>query len=220
MPRQQLEQAYTTILDLSSLVNDLALLTQAEQAGIATSGELIDDPVEFLQQIVHEFSKKAAAKSLALHVMAPEVLPGLVTKKFYLGKILESFISNAIKYTPEGSVIVSATQAQDTGIIFSVKDTGMGIEQADKDKIFKKFYRSEDYRIRQTSGTGLGLYIASKLAINIHGKIWLESKLGEGATFYLHAPSIDLPEKSKPRNEGKPASKEHNIPVNAKVVDA
>ena len=99
-------------------------------------------------------------------------------------------MSNAIKYTLTGSVILHAYDDGHGGVIFSVKDSGIGIGKSDSDKIFNKFYRSEDYRIRQTRGTGLGLYISTKLTQYLQGKIWFESNLGQGSTFYLQIPSL------------------------------
>ena len=74
-------------------------------------------------------------------------------------------------------------------IRFAVTDTGIGISKNDQQKIFNKFYRSEDYRTRETGGTGLGLYVASKLARKMNTKIELQSRLNYGSTFSLKLPS-------------------------------
>ena len=73
-------------------------------------------------------------------------------------------------------------------VIFSVSDTGIGIGKSDRDKIFNKFYRSEDYRTRETGGTGLGLYVAAKLAKKIGCTIELTSRLNHGSTFTISLP--------------------------------
>ncbi len=77
------------------------------------------------------------------------------------------------------------------GVRFSVTDTGIGISHSDQQKIFTKFFRSEDYRTRASSGTGLGLYITKKLAALLHADITAESRLNQGSTFTLTVP--DLP---------------------------
>jgi signal transduction histidine kinase len=74
---------------------------------------------------------------------------------------------------------------------FAVKDTGIGISRSDQDKIFNKFYRSEDYRIRETSGTGLGLYVSAKLSRKIGTKINLKSRLNYGSEFSFELPATD-----------------------------
>jgi two-component system, OmpR family, phosphate regulon sensor histidine kinase PhoR len=73
---------------------------------------------------------------------------------------------------------------------FSVIDTGIGISHADQEKIFDKFFRSEDYRTRQHSGTGLGLYVTMKLARIIHAEIDVTSKLNKGSTFTIFIPNL------------------------------
>ncbi|MBI4101239.1 hypothetical protein HY441_02085 [Candidatus Microgenomates bacterium] len=120
------------------------------------------------------------------HSQAPPVL----TSELYVHEILQNFISNAIKYTQHGSITLSAVAAEKGGVRFSVKDTGIGLSATDKKKIFQKFYRSEDFRTRKTRGTGLGLYITVKLAERINGKIWFDSQLNQGSTFYLEVPPI------------------------------
>ena len=67
--------------------------------------------------------------------------------------------------------------------MFEVKDTGIGISKSDQAKIFNKFYRSEDYRTRETGGTGLGLYVATKLAKKLGTKIGIHSRLNHGSSF-------------------------------------
>ena len=188
-PKQLLDQTYTTVLELAKLVNELSLLTQAEQVGLADANESID-VIDLLSQLVRQFADKASKKSLTLHLSTPESLPKLMANKLYLTRIIENFISNAIKYTPEGSINVSVAEDEENGLVFSVSDTGIGIGKSDKEHIFEKFYRSEDYQIRQTGGTGLGLYIAQKLSGYIHGKIWFESQLGQGSIFYLKIPLL------------------------------
>ncbi len=78
---------------------------------------------------------------------------------------------------------------------FSVHDTGIGISKADQEKIFDKFFRSEDYRTRRNSGTGLGLYVTMKLARLLHAEITVESKLNHGSSFTIFIPNLVAGEK-------------------------
>ena len=73
-------------------------------------------------------------------------------------------------------------------VVFKVKDSGIGISKADLGKIFDKFYRAEDYRTRETNGTGLGLYVSAKLARKLGCKIEVESRLNNGSTFSFKLP--------------------------------
>jgi signal transduction histidine kinase len=95
-----------------------------------------------------------------------------------------------MKFTDKGSITLSVMNPKDrhSGVTFSVSDTGIGISQSDQENIFKKFFQSEDYATRVHGGTGLGLYIAQRLARRITAKIWFETELGKGSTFYLWVP--------------------------------
>ena len=105
-------------------------------------------------------------------------------------EILQNFITNAIKYTDTGSVTIAAEKAE-RGIKFTVHDTGIGISKSDQEKIFDKFFRSEDYRTRKTNGTGLGLYVTLKLARLLHAEIDVKSQLNKGSTFSIFIPDLD-----------------------------
>ena len=134
---------------------------------------------------------EATAKALHLNLDADANLPEMETSRLYLEEILQNFITNSIKYTKEGSVTLGAKQLPGDKVKFFVTDTGIGMNKTDLDHIFEKFYRSEDYRTRETTGTGLGLYVVNKLAAKLDTKIEVESRLDHGSTF-----SFVLPVKS------------------------
>ena len=100
---------------------------------------------------------------------------------------LVNLITNAIKYTKTGGILLSVKK-DGKRIVFAVKDTGIGISKTDQKKIFDKFYRSEDYRTRETSGTGLGLYVVNKLARKLGVNIEITSRLNHGSTFSFTLP--------------------------------
>jgi len=102
---------------------------------------------------------------------------------------MQNFITNAIKYTQEGRVTIGARPA-DGGVIFFIHDTGIGISKSDQEKIYHKFFRSEDFRTRENKGTGLGLYVTKKLARLIQAKIDLESELNKGSSFTIFVPNL------------------------------
>ena len=81
--------------------------------------------------------------------------------------------------------------------VFSVADTGIGLSKADQKRVFDKFFRSEDYRTRESSGTGLGLYVTAKLAHRLGAQIALESELNKGTTFTITVPSLEAPKKHR-----------------------
>ena len=102
--------------------------------------------------------------------------------------MLQNFITNAIKYTDKGSVTLGV-RVKNKAVEFIVSDTGIGISKTDLKHVFEKFYRSEDYRTRETSGTGLGLYVVQKLARKLATKITATSRLNHGSSFSFSLPT-------------------------------
>ena len=80
---------------------------------------------------------------------------------------------------------------QGSGVMFEVRDTGIGISKGDQERVFDKFFRSEDYRTRQHNGTGLGLYVTMKLTRIIHAEVSLESELNKGSVFKIFVPNLN-----------------------------
>lgn len=188
--RSAVSLAHEQIIYLSKLVNDLSTLSRAER-GVADTVEDVDVRV-LVEELYNEYRPEAEAKGLHLNLDLAGS-PGKVSASpLYLKELLQNFITNAIKYTKKGQVdfIVDTTKSPNGLITFTIRDTGIGISKADQKHIFEKFYRSEDYRTRETGGTGLGLYVAAKLARKIGCKIELSSRLNHGSTFSFSLPRI------------------------------
>jgi len=177
--------AHDQVIYLAKMVNDLSTLSRAER-GVADAPEEID--VAELLHVMHQrYEKEAASKKLHLNLDLGARLGKVNVSRLYLEELLQNFITNAIKYTKEGSITVVAKRTKNT-VTFAVKDTGIGMSRTDQNKVFGKFYRSEDYRIRETNGTGLGLYVATKLAHKLHTHIELKSRLNHGSSFSFELP--------------------------------
>ncbi len=183
--RERLEKPHEGIVYLANLPNQLITLSDAEKNRL----EIISNPIdmkELLSEVESKYKADADKKKLDLKTKWATNLPTLNTSKIYLAEILDNLVSNAIKYTDKGSVTLNAESADGgRSIVVSVKDTGIGIGISDKPKLFGKFYRSEDFHTRQTGGAGLGLYMSSKLAAYLNAKLWFDSELGKGSTFYI-----------------------------------
>ncbi len=180
------ETAHEQILYLARMVNDLSTLSRAER-GVLADSEVID-VTALLTSLFHKYEPEARKAQLQLNLDLESGLGMVNVSKLYLEELLQNFITNAIKYTHEGSVTINAKKINET-VEFSVKDTGIGMSRTDQAKVFQKFYRSEDYRIRETSGTGLGLYVSSKLAQKLGTKITLKSRVNFGSTFSFSLPT-------------------------------
>lgn len=183
-----IKESHDQIMYLAKLVNDLGTLAKAERG---TGGE--DEPID-MQALLHNiyatYEPQATAKKLALDLDMPPKLPTVTTNRLYLEEILQNLITNAIKYTQKGKVTLRAS-VEKTQLIIDVQDTGIGIGKSDREHIFEKFYRSEDYRTRESSGTGLGLYVCKKLAEKLGYRISFTSRLNHGTTFSVTIPLAD-----------------------------
>lgn len=180
-----LSEAHEQITFLASMVNDLGTLSRAER-GVGDAFEEIDLN-ELATDLYHKYEPRAQHKGLVLHLDAGARLGTITTSRLYLEEILQNFITNAIKYTQKGEVTLTIKRNPDGTVLFAVKDSGIGMSKTDLGHIFEKFYRSEDYRTRETSGTGLGLYVVRKLSRKIGVKIEVTSRLNHGSTFsFVH----------------------------------
>lgn len=191
---ESLDQAHDQVLFLANMINDLATLSRAERTDVQLDIETID-LTELVHGISRDYESQASAKGLKLTVSAAKNVGTLDTEALYLREILQNFVTNSIKYTKKGSVIVHVRKNVKDEAIFSVADTGIGLSKADRKRVFDKFFRSEDFRTRESSGTGLGLYVTAKLASRIKALIDVESELNKGSTFTITVPSLKKPTK-------------------------
>lgn len=185
---QALAQAHDQVTFLSGMINDLSTLSRAERGKLALDIEEFN-VAQLVSELQNLYLPDAEGKGLALSTIVDPKLELLKSSKLYVKEILQNFITNAIKYTDTGSVKISA-RPKDNGVQFDIADTGIGISRADQDKLYDKFFRSEDYRTRQHNGTGLGLYVTMKLARLIHADISLESEVNKGSVFSIVIPNI------------------------------
>ena len=192
--RQALKDAHSQILFLADLINDLSTLSRAERGVLEVNVEDIDVK-ELSEELKNSYKEEVEKKGLELKVELQKNLKPLKSSRLYVKEILQNFITNSIKYTDHGFIKISVSQDEDF-TIFKVKDTGIGISKNDQEKVFDKFFRSEDYRTRKSSGTGLGLYVTMKLTKLIKAKIDLESALNKGSTFIISIPNLDPKEPS------------------------
>jgi two-component system phosphate regulon sensor histidine kinase PhoR len=178
--KQGIETAHEQIIFLSKMVNDLSTLSRAER-GVADAAEEISIRA-MIDELFSEYAPQAEKRGLHFNLDLSASLGTVTASPLYLKELLQNFITNSLKYTKEGAITLRAIRSNDK-ITFEVKDTGIGISKSDQAKVFHKFYRSEDYRTRETGGTGLGLYVAAKLAKKLNTKIILVSRLNHGSSF-------------------------------------
>jgi two-component system, OmpR family, phosphate regulon sensor histidine kinase PhoR len=181
-----LKAAHEQLVFLGSLINDLAMLSRADRGKLSSGLEEVDIN-HLLQQLQNDYQPQANKKGLLIEIDSAPDMVKIMGSKLYIYEILQNFITNSIKYTDKGRIIVKAENISGQ-IRIGISDTGIGIDKFEQPKLFNKFFRSEDFRVRQISGTGLGLYISAKLASLMGGSIEMRSELNVGSTFSLLLP--------------------------------
>lgn len=193
-PSDEKEKYYRMLNDSSDrLLNtvnnfmDISLLTSGNQTIYKKEIQLEN----LIDEIIRKFEEACQAKDLILLVKKPHPVDDYIafTDAEVLGKILHQLIDNAVKFTSHGHITVGLKK-KGNEFIFFVKDSGIGISEENKQRIFGNFDQEDDADTRQFQGTGLGLPIAKGLTELLAGKIWLDSQKGKGSTFYVSIPSI------------------------------
>ena len=152
------------------------------------------DLVVIIKNLIDDFRKKAEEKKLKLEFYFPKDLPQVLADPDKVKEVASNLIDNSIKYTPKGEISVGLHQ-EGSSVVFSVQDTGLGIESEDLPRLFNKFVRGKDMSRVHTEGTGLGLYFARIAIENMGGRIWAESPgKNQGSKFCF---SLPLADKSK-----------------------
>jgi signal transduction histidine kinase len=172
---------------MARLVNNLLDLGRIE---VGVGLQLETTPVfDIVERVTSTLQLQASQKNIALSVEMPEDRTPLIEADGALfQQALYNLVENAIKYTPrDGRVMVRARVSADT-FYFEVQDTGIGIAPADQPRLFEKFYRGGQREAREQKGSGLGLAIVRSIVERHGGKVWLESQLGQGSTFFVQAP--------------------------------
>lgn len=186
--KQALKEAHSQVLFLADMINDLSTLSRAERSKLQIDIEAINVH-DLVMNLANSYIPQAEAKHLKLKTSLDPKLEVLYSGQLYVKEILQNFITNAIKYTSKGAIAIEA-EAVPGGVKFSVSDTGIGISKGDQERVFDKFFRSEDYRTRLVNGTGLGLYVTVKLARLINAEIDLKSELNRGSVFSVVVPNL------------------------------
>lgn len=192
--RKALREAHTQVLFLSDMINDLSTLSRAERNMLELQVESINVH-ELVDSLIENYTPNAKQKGLELKSDLDTVVSNLFSSKLYVREVLQNFITNAIKYTAQGTVTIHA-RALPNGVRFAVSDTGIGISKGDQERVFDKFFRSEDFRTREANGTGLGLYVTAKLANLLHAEISLNSELNKGSSFTIFIPNLEQPKEA------------------------
>jgi signal transduction histidine kinase len=185
--QKQVEFIRSSARELTEMVNDLLDLAKVEAGRITISPEWFE-MVDLFAALRGMFKPIAASSSVSLVFDEPEGEVKLYTDDKKVSQILRNFISNALKFTPEGEVRISARVLDDGIVEFAVTDTGIGIAAEHIPNLFADFVQLDVRLQRRLRGSGLGLSLARKFAELLGGKVGVESELGKGSRFWVLIP--------------------------------
>jgi two-component system phosphate regulon sensor histidine kinase PhoR len=175
-----IRRAQLSVTQITDLVNDLLELGRVE-AGLDMAKE--DTPLTVLARYAIEGLRGSAeAKEITLEVTLQEFTPLVNGDPVRLRQMIGNLLDNAIKYTPEKGHVRLTVETEGDQVVLRISDTGLGIPQADQPFLFDKFFRASNVP-EDLPGTGLGLSIVKSIVDNHGGRIWVDSKPGEGSTF-------------------------------------
>jgi signal transduction histidine kinase len=145
-------------------------------------------PNTIVENVLDELADIVRDKRIHLHHTIAKHLPDFLGDRAQFERALVNLVDNAIKFTPSGGQVDVAVRLENDEIVFSVKDNGVGVPKELHEKIFERFFRGQQKGIEHISGTGLGLSLVKAVAESHHGRVWVDSQLGEGATFFIAVP--------------------------------
>ncbi len=183
-----LDKTYQSNERMITLVNDLLNVSRIEEGRFLYNLQETDLR-EIINNVLHNNADLIQRKHLKITFRGKtKKIPKVKVDAEKLQLAVQNLITNAIHYTPDGGGITVAIDLQESNLLVSVKDNGIGISKADQAKVFQRFFRARNAIKTRTNGTGLGLFITKNIIEAHHGKIWFTSKLGKGTTFYFTLP--------------------------------
>lgn len=185
--KELLEKTYVSNERMIALINDLLNVSRIEEGRFLYKQEpgRLEDAVKAVVGNTQELLKM---KKISLSMDIPEDIPLVNIDKEKMELAIQNLLENAAKYTPEGGSVHISLEKREAEVVFKIKDTGVGIPEAEHERIFTKFFRGDNVIKMETEGSGLGLYTTRNIIDAHRGKIWFDSKEGKGTTFYFSLP--------------------------------
>ncbi len=173
---------------LEGIVTDMLSVAEIEAGTMSLRKDDVRLEV-LIEALEADYSGQAAAKNITLEFNLPPKLPVIQADREKIGLALHNLVNNALKYTPAGGRVEVQVGVKDGRITVEVVDSGIGIAETDLAQIFERFYRANDPKVSEVTGSGLGLALAREV-VRLHGgDIRVESEVGKGSTFSLSLPA-------------------------------
>jgi PAS domain S-box-containing protein len=187
--RGHVKKIVTGVENMSRLVNNLLDLGRIE-IGVGLQVENVS-VLDTIERATSALQLQATQKNIDLSVELSKDMPHAVeADQALLHQAFYNLVENAIKYTPQGGRVCVRTSSKPGRLIFEVEDSGIGIPPEDLPRLFEKFYRGTQREARAQHGSGLGLAIVHSVAERHGGRVWVQSVVGKGSTFYLQVPLV------------------------------
>ena len=198
-----IDKAYASTRHLGKLFQDLLTTTKAEDGKLVSNPSVLEMG-SFLEKLTEGLKMLSKQKNLLTDfVIGSSSLinarneAGQMVKPLYyiyadperIEQVVNNLYDNAVKYTEKGKITIGLT-GNDKVVQFYIKDTGAGIPPEDVEHLFQKFYRVDSTATRTIGGSGLGLFICKKIVELYNGRIWAESEVGKGSTFFINLPRL------------------------------
>ena len=187
--KEYIGDIWTSGQHLLSLINDILDLSKIEAGKMELELEDVNIPV-LLQHSVTMIKEKAEKHGIQIQFNLDKKISSITADERKVKQIIYNVLSNAVKFTPPaGSITISTLDADQKNVLISIADTGIGIEEKDKHKVFEEFQQIDSSYSRHYAGTGLGMPISKKMVELHHGQMWFESKgRSRGTCFYILLP--------------------------------
>jgi len=180
-----LSKANNQVNKMTDLIHGFLDLSKLESGKLQLNPELFDMN-KLIGDCITELLLSTYSHTLVFN--NPGIL-NVTGDKEKLGQVIGNFLSNAVKYSAKGTSIVVSSTITDGFVVVAVADEGVGIKLKDHKKVFQRFYRVDNEKIKHVSGFGIGLYLSTEIIQSHKGKIWVESTEGVGSTFYFSIPT-------------------------------
>jgi len=180
-----LKQMEIEIDNLTQMVQEFLDLSRIESGRVTFNRQPVD-PRSLIEQAVERMALQAERSGLTIGMEDRGPVPAVNADAERIESVLTNLLHNAIKFTPPGGKISVSAYQKENDVVFSIRDTGVGIKPEDLSRIFERFYKAD--QSRSGGGTGLGLSIARHTVEAHGGKIWAESTPGQGSVFYFSLP--------------------------------
>jgi signal transduction histidine kinase len=188
--KETIQRASLRLNALADMTTDLLDLAKIESGLLVMEKEEVDMKA-LLADLISFHRPGAGEKNITLKLETAPGLPPVLASKLNMEEVFSNLITNAVKYSQEGTSVTITAKKEKHYLLMSVADEGFGMSREDQDRIFERFFRIKDPKRRMITGTGLGLSIVKNIIESHNGMIRLESEPDKGSTFHVYLPIHD-----------------------------